>query len=144
MSRIHSDTNSTSDIALGVNGTLMRGLDLNPNLLALGSQFVREAQTDPCYRLWSIRDRYPAMMKVSTGGSAIALEIWAVPLAGIAQLLQQEPPGLCVGRIRLQDNSEVLGILAESWLCEGQVEITAWGGWRAYCHALQQGSLVVR
>ena len=41
---------------LAVNGTLMRGLELNPNLLAVGATFVREDQTDACYRLWSIDD----------------------------------------------------------------------------------------
>ena len=37
---------------LAVNGTLMRGLELNPNMLAVGATFVREDETDACYRLW--------------------------------------------------------------------------------------------
>jgi hypothetical protein len=32
-------------IHLAVNGTLMRGLELNPNMLAVGAQFVREDAT---------------------------------------------------------------------------------------------------
>ena len=48
---------------LAVNGTLMRGLDLNGNLLAVGASFVREARTAPHYRLWSIGDRHPAMLR---------------------------------------------------------------------------------
>ena len=46
---------------LAVHGTLMRGLELNPNMLAAGGTFVREARTAACYRLWSIGERYPAM-----------------------------------------------------------------------------------
>lgn len=125
---------NVSTVGLAVNGTLMRGLALNSNLLHLGSVFVRETKTWPCYRLWSIDDVHPGMMRVTTGGSAIDLEIWAVPTAGLSQLLLQEPTGLCMGRIRLEDGSEVLGVLAESWLCEGQREITSWGGWRTYCN----------
>ena len=39
------------EILLAVNGTLMRGLALNPNLLAVGARFVRETTTAPTYRL---------------------------------------------------------------------------------------------
>ena len=53
---------------LAVNGTLMRGLELNPNLVKAGATFAREAQTAPCYRLWSIGDRHPAMIRQSGAG----------------------------------------------------------------------------
>ena len=123
------------DVRLAVNGTLMQGLELNGNLLAAGARFVREAATGPEYRLWSIGDRHPAMIRVREGGAAIALEVWDVPAAGLAQILLQEPPGLCIGKVRLADGEETLGVLGEPALCEGQREITRWGGWRAYCAA---------
>jgi hypothetical protein len=34
----------------------------------------------------------------------------------------------------------VLGVLGEPFLCEGEREITAHGGWRAYTAAQQSGS----
>ncbi|RMF64461.1 MAG: glutamyl-tRNA amidotransferase [Cyanobacteria bacterium J069] len=111
-------------IPLAVNGTLMRGLALNGNLLAVGANFLREAHTEPAYRLWSIGDRHPAMLRVQTGGRAIAVEIWAVPLDGLGKILLQEPPGLCIGRLKLDDGEEVLGVLGEPYLCEGEREIT--------------------
>jgi len=43
-----------------------------------------------------------------------------------------EPAGLCIGKIVLADRQEVLGVLGEPFLCEGQKEITSYGGWRAY------------
>lgn len=119
-------------VYLAVNGTLMRGLALNENLLNIGARFVCEATTAAAYRLWTIQDRHPAMMRVATGGHAIALEIWELPAAGIATILQQEPPGLCIGRITLADGESVLGVLGEAYLCAGGEEITQWGGWRAY------------
>jgi hypothetical protein len=119
-------------VLLAVNGTLMRGLELNPNLLAVGATFVRETTTVPVYRLWAINDRHPAMMRVKTGGVAVAVEVWAVPPAGVAAILLKEPPGLSIGKVLLADGSEVLGVLGEQVLCEGQKEITSFGGWRAY------------
>lgn len=121
-----------SPIPLAVNGTLMRGLELNPNLLAVSAVFLRETETEPAYRLWSIGDRHPGMIRVRQGGVAVAVEVWAVPAAGLATILLQEPPGLSIGKVRLRDGEEVLGVLAEPFLCEGQREITAHGGWRRY------------
>jgi hypothetical protein len=37
-------------VLIAVNGTLMRGLELEPNLVNLGATFVREDQTEPAYR----------------------------------------------------------------------------------------------
>ncbi len=122
---------------LAVNGTLMRGLELSPNMLAVGASFVREDQTDACYRIWSIDDRHPAMLRTPGAGTNVALEIWSVPLAGLAAILQNEPPGLSIGKVVLQDGSIVLGVLGEPFLCEGKREITAHGGWRAYTAAQQ-------
>ncbi|MFQ3613018.1 MAG: glutamyl-tRNA amidotransferase, partial [Cyanobacteriota bacterium] len=88
---------SLNQVQLAVNGTLMRGLALNGNLTQIGATFLREAQTAPCYRLWSIRDIHPGMVRVRQGGSTIALELWEIPALGLSQLLLQEPPGLSVG-----------------------------------------------
>ena len=51
---------SGTAVQLAVNGTLMRGLELEKNLQNAGARFVREAITRNCYRLWSIRDIHPA------------------------------------------------------------------------------------
>jgi gamma-glutamylcyclotransferase (GGCT)/AIG2-like uncharacterized protein YtfP len=119
-------------VYLAVNGTLMRGLELNANMQLVGAEFVREALTEPTYRLWSIADRHPAMQRVAQGGVAIAVEVWSVPASGISTLLQLEPPGLCIGKVRLAHGEVVLGVLGEAILCEQQPEITQFGDWRKY------------
>jgi len=119
-------------VKLAVNGTLMRALELNANMLEAKATFLRDATTAPAYRLWSINDRHPAMIRVVSGGVSIALEVWMVSPEGLAQILMQEPPGLCIGKVTLSDGEEVLGVLGEPMLCEGQREITQYGGWRAY------------
>jgi hypothetical protein len=45
---------SAEPVLLAVNGPLMRGLELNANLLAVGASFLSEARTSSEYRLWSI------------------------------------------------------------------------------------------
>ncbi len=122
----------TATVHLAVNGTLMRGLELNPNLLRNGATFVREDATDACYRIWSIDDRHPAMIRTPGEGTNVALEIWDVPVTGLANILQSEPPGLAIGKVVLRDGSIVLGVLGEPFLCQGKREITQYGGWRAY------------
>lgn len=122
----------TSTTLVAVNGTLMRGLELNVNMTSAGGVFVREDKTDPHYRLWSIHDRHPGMIRVADGGVAVALEIWQLPKASLADLLLSEPAGLSIGKIRLIDGTEMLGVLAEPWLVEGQKDITGHGGWREY------------
>ena len=117
---------------LAVNGTLMRGLELNSNLIDAGARFVREDQTDACYRIWSIGDRHPAMLRTPGEGAHVALELWEVPVEGLAGILLAEPPGLAIGKVVLRDGSIVLGVLGEPFLCDGQIEITEFGGWRPY------------
>jgi gamma-glutamylcyclotransferase (GGCT)/AIG2-like uncharacterized protein YtfP len=119
-----------------VNGTLMRGLSLNRNLLDTGARFVEEAHTAPIYRLWSIGDRYPGMLRSAEAGCEIAVELWEADAAGLVHVLEGEPPGLTIGRVRLADGRDVLGVLAEPYLVKGQPEITATGGWRAYIDSL--------
>jgi hypothetical protein len=124
---------SQRDVLLAVNGTLMRGLKLNPNMVAAKATFVRETQTESAYRLWTINDDHPAMLRVTDGtGAKVAVEVWSVPADGLAGILMNEPPGLCIGKVRLEDGSIILGVLGEPALVEGHREITKYGGWRGY------------
>ncbi len=126
-------------VSLAVNGTLMRGLELNPNLLAAGATFLREDQTVPVYRLFTINDRHPGMYRVAEGGVAVAVEVWDVPVEGLASILIKEPAGLSIGKVSLASGEELLGVLAEPILCAGQREISRFGGWRAYRAAAEKG-----
>ena len=119
-------------VLLAVNGNLMSGLAMDYIMLDAGAILVKEAVTMPTYRMFSIDERHPAMQRVSRGGANIAVEVWLVPLAGLASILLQEPPGLCVGKVMLSEGEEVLGVLGEAILCENRTEITRFGGWKAY------------
>jgi hypothetical protein len=47
----------------------------------------------------------------------------------------KEPPGLTLGKVRLDDGSSAYALLGEPALVMGQQEITQHGGWRAYLAA---------
>jgi gamma-glutamylcyclotransferase (GGCT)/AIG2-like uncharacterized protein YtfP len=127
---------SAGSVLLAVNGTLMRGLKLNQNMAAANATFVREAATEPAYRLWSVDDDHPAMVHVTDdSGAAVQVEVWAVPRQRLAGLLESEPSGLAIGKVRLDDDSTVLCVVGESAAVVGQRDITEYGGWRAYVEA---------
>jgi gamma-glutamylcyclotransferase (GGCT)/AIG2-like uncharacterized protein YtfP len=120
---------------LAVNGTLMRGLELEHNMLENGASFESEARTSPHYRLWSINDSYPGMIRVDSedpGAAKIDVEVWRVPASGLAHILAGEPPGLAIGKIELEDRRFVFGVLAEPLTVKGMRDITSFGGWRRY------------
>lgn len=129
------------DYLLAVNGTLMRGLALEENLLRAHASFCCEAATEKRYRLWSMLDAYPAMLRVDSADAAaaeIAVEVWRVPASGLAEILAGEPAGLSIGKVRLSDGRTVFGVIGEAAAVAGMREITAFGGWRAYLAALKK------
>ena len=117
------------------------GAPAGKNLLDAGAFVLREAATAPCYRLWSINDNNPAMLRVSPEDPAavsVAVEVWQVPAAGLASVLVMEPEGLSVGKVTLFDGEVVLGVIGEPELLHGMKEISSFGGWRNYIASLEQ------
>jgi gamma-glutamylcyclotransferase (GGCT)/AIG2-like uncharacterized protein YtfP len=119
---------------LFVNGTLMRGLRLHPNLGP--SQFLGERRTAACYRLYSIDDIHPGMFRLEPGeegGVSIAGELYLIEDRQLQVLQAREPSNLYRGYVLLDDGRETFGILYPRFLAEGwQRDITAFGSWRAY------------
>jgi len=118
----------------------MRGFSLNKNLVSAGAEFLYETKTTDEYRLWSIHDRYPGMLKTTppVKGKPITVEVWELDANGMLSVLEGEPPGLTIGRVMLHNDMSVFGVLAEPWIVEGQREITEYGGWREYTAALAE------
>lgn len=125
-------------ITFAVNGTLMRGFSLNENLINLNAEFVSETRTYPKYRMWSIQDEYPAMIRDEKEGEKIKVELWKLSPAALVSILLKEPSGLCIGKIELEDGDVVLGVLGEPYIIFGQKEITKFGSWRDYITLTQK------
>ena len=124
---------------LAVNGTLMRGLELEGNLKQAGAIFLKESKTEKSYRLYSINDQYPAMIKVASGGNTVDVELYEISEEGLKDVLSKEPPGLTIKEIALIDGSLVQGVVGLEEITKGQKEITTFGGWRNYLANKEQG-----
>lgn len=120
------------DVLLAVNGTLMRGLTLNENLHEVNAKFIKETTTSNQYRMWTINDHYPAMQRSLKGGAQIDVEIWQLTPESLLNIIENEPPGLCLGKVEIIDEGWIFGVLGEDYICQDRREITQWGGWRNY------------
>ena len=118
-------------VHLFVNGTLMRGEELHANLA--GARFCGEWTTAPCYRLFSVDDRHPAMVRDDTRGAAVVGEVYEVPLRVLGTVLEGEPAGLGLGVVELTDGQLTLGVV---WLAPelppSSRDISEYGDWRRY------------
>ena len=118
-------------LILAVNGTLMRGLELENNLKAVNATFIKESQTEKAYRLYSINDQYPAMIKHKLGTS-IDVELYEISEEGMKEVLSKEPKGLTIKKIKLIDGTKVYGVVGLPFIVKNRREITTYGGWRNY------------
>ena len=121
-----------NNLVLAVNGTLMRGLELENNLKQAKALFIKESKTEKAYRLFSINDQYPAMIKVASGGNTVDVELYEISEEGLKEVLAKEPPGLTIKEITLIDGTSVQGVVGLESITKGQKEITTYGGWRNY------------
>lgn len=116
-------------------GDAMRGGRLHHNVAA--HPFLGAVRTAPHYRLFAVRDAFPALLLSAPGGGSVAGELYEVSLHGIrTEFLPDEPPELELTVIELDDGRSVLAVGLRPGVLEAQggelVEITSYGGWRAY------------
>ena len=119
-------------------GAHMEGLPLNQQLRDRGGYLVRSTRTAANYRLYALPGgppERPGLVRVMNGGTAIDVEVWAVPAADFGAFVASIPAPLGIGTIELQDGEMVPGFLCESYAVDGAVDITRFGGWRAYLNS---------
>ena len=110
-----------------------------------GAPFIGERRTVPRYRLYSVRDEYPALHPVGVGGQAILGELYDVPMDQLWDLLAQEPPELELSMVELsmvELDAQVpeaqsvrqlsFGMVLRGGESGGYTDITHHGGWLAY------------
>ena len=120
-------------VHLFVNGEGMRGGGVHHNIAEY--LYLGEVRTAPRYRFFSVRDEFPGLQLVETGGAGIAGELYDVPLSVIAErFLPHEPPELELGVIQLDDDSYALAVQLRPGEAESgkHRDITSYGGWRTY------------
>ncbi|MBC7994635.1 MAG: allophanate hydrolase, partial [Rhizobacter sp.] len=113
---------------------------LNGQLTERGARLREATTTAPQYRFFALpgtKPPKPGLLRVASGGAAIAVEVWDVPLAALGSFLALIPAPLGLGSVTLADGSSVHGFICEALALEGATDITSFGGWRAYLASLQ-------
>ncbi len=126
---------SGDEIAIAVVGAHLSGMVLNGELTSLGGRLLEAAVTAPDYKLYALNTTppKPGMLRVDAGaGTAIAVELWALPAAAFGQFVAAIPPPLSIGTVRLADGRGVKGFIVEPIDVIGARDISAYGGWRAF------------
>ena len=121
---------------LAVVGAHLTGLPLNRALRELGATLGYRTRTAPDYRLYRLPGQAPArpgLFPSAEGtGAAILAEVWDLPQQSLAALLESVPPPLGFAPVTLADGRTVLGFLANGPVPAEALDITGYGGWRAY------------
>jgi gamma-glutamylcyclotransferase (GGCT)/AIG2-like uncharacterized protein YtfP len=128
-----------------LNGTAMSG-QKDHGAIA-GATFVGAARTAPGYRFFAVRDEFPGLLPVTEGGASILGELYEMSDELLLEgLLPQEPKELELGEIQLDDGRTVNAMhLVPDRLVPGDkvVDITAFGGFRAYQAFLADNAAIV-
>ncbi len=122
-------------MALVVCGAHLSGLALNHQLIERGARLLTATKTAPRYRLYALPGgppERPGLIRVTTGGVAIEVEVWAVPQTTVGGFLAGIPAPLGLGSVELAEGRWEKGFICEGFAAEGARDISALGGWRAY------------
>ncbi|MFD1136513.1 allophanate hydrolase [Paenibacillus urinalis] len=124
------DNSGTTQVA--VCGLHMRGYPLEVQMQSAGAKFIKEARSAPKYQLVKLNTSpaKPGLIKVNEGGASIQLEVWVMPLEAFGKFTVSIPAPLGIGKIELEDGTEVPGFICEAYAAEGAENITQAGGWR--------------
>ncbi|RFA20830.1 allophanate hydrolase [Subtercola boreus] len=107
---------------------------LNQQLVSAGGTFSRSIRTSADYALFALDTTppKPGLVRVVTGGTAIAGEVWTLPAAGFGTFVAALPSPMAIGKVMLEDGSAVSGFLCESVATIGTQDISGYGGWLAW------------
>ena len=127
-------TGATHAIRVGVVGAHLTGQPLNHQLTDKEARLVASTRTAPSYRFYALATEppKPGLVRVAAGGAAIELEVWELAAAAFGAFVDAIPVPLAIGRILLDDGTDVAGFLCEPIAVDGARDITSFGGWRAY------------
>jgi allophanate hydrolase len=129
------------ELAIAVCGAHMSGLPLNRELTGRGARLLSATRSASAYSLHALAGGppfRPGMVRRASGGTAIELEVWALPRVAVGDFMAGIPAPLGIGTVQLQDGSSVKGFICESQGLAGATDISHFGGWRAYLAARDQ------
>jgi allophanate hydrolase len=124
-------------VPLLVVGAHRSGQPLHHQLSTRGARGLGVVRTAPAYRMYALATDppKPGLVRVLDGGVAIEGELWALPAAHLGSFLASLPSPMMLGKVTLEDGSEVVGFLCEPAALIGAPDISDHGSWPAYLAA---------
>ncbi len=126
-----------SRIPVVVCGAHLEGLPLHFQLADRGARLVRRGHTAAHYRMFAMPagdgfPERPALVADEAGGAAIEVEVWSLEPAAFGDFVAAIPGPLGIGKVTLDDGTELPGFIAEPRATAGAEEITRFGGWKGW------------
>jgi allophanate hydrolase len=132
----------SATVRVAVVGAHLSGMPLNWQLKERGAWREQVVQSCASYRLYALpktQPPKPGMLRVVSGeGSAIEMEVWRMPVEYFGSFVALIAAPLGIGSIELDDGSFVQGFVCEQWAVEGALDVSRFGGWKAYVASLNQ------
>ncbi|GAA5266467.1 allophanate hydrolase [Acidiphilium sp. MT5] len=122
-------------VTLVVAGAHLSGMALNHELTALGATLVCATRTAQDYQLFALQTTPPKPGLVHRPGfigSGIAVELWSLSPENFGRFVAALPAPMGIGRVTLADGTTHPGFLCETYALDRAIDITAYGGWRAF------------
>ena len=122
-------------VAVAVCGAHLSGFPLNKQLTDRGAKLVARTRSAAKYRFYALRGGppfRPGMVRVESGGAAIEVEVWSVPIREYGSFVAGIPAPLGIGTVELEDGSFVQGFVCESVATLDAEDITHLESWRVW------------
>ena len=129
------DDEDKTAIEIAVVGAHLSGMPLNHELTTRGAVLLEETRTAPHYRLFALATTPPKpglLADPAATGDGIAVEVWSMSVAAFGSFVAAIPAPLGIGKITLADGRSISGFLCEYEATRDAVDISRFGGWRAY------------
>jgi len=123
-------------IQVAVVGAHLEGQPLNYQLRDRGARLVRICKTSREYKLYALANTQPpkpGLVRVpGFDGPGIEIEIWSVPEDRFGSFVAEIPSPLGIGTVVTDSGDSVKCFICEPHAINGAMDITSYGGWRAY------------
>ena len=127
-------------VTIVVVGAHLTGMPLNHELTGPGGKLLKICRTAGDYRLFVLPNTTPPkpglIREPGFAGPGLEVEVWKVTPAAFGRFVQNIPAPLGIGKVTLDDGSQVSGFLCEPYALQGAQDVTHFGGWRAYRQSL--------
>ena len=140
-------TDAATRVTVAVVGAHLKGLPLHWQLQKVNATFLSSAKTSKNYQLFALPKNgpilKPGLRRVSPDSkdaANIELELYSIPTENFGVFISMVPEPLGIGSVELENGTWVKSFICEEsgYRAPGTVDITSFGGFRAYSAFLQE------